>query len=247
MSPDIHFSQKKNLMQIQGKIRIPEATIAPATLPEGSMGISSDVEILGSEKKQAVNMDLDIELSLGNKVRLDAFGLKSDLLGELTISQKARQLMTGNGELNLSNGTFRAYGQDLSISQGSIFYAGGYIDNPGVKLIASRIISDTTVGINVSGSVKKPRITTFSDDKELQSKDIVSMLLTGQKTDNLGNTKIYAGKEISDRLSIGVNTGIGEEGSEFVTRYKLTDKIQLEGTSSTSKNSGSIIYTFELE
>jgi len=247
MSPDIHFSQKKNLMQIQGKIRIPEATIAPATLPEGSMGISSDVEILGSEKKQAVNMDLDIELSLGNKVRLDAFGLKSDLLGELTISQKARQLMTGNGELNLSNGTFRAYGQDLSISQGSIFYAGGYIDNPGVKLIASRIISDTTVGINVSGSVKKPRITTFSDDKELQSKDIVSMLLTGQKTDNLGNTKIYAGKEISDRLSIGVNTGIGEEGSEFVTRYKLTDKIQLEGTCSTSKNSGSIIYTFELE
>lgn len=247
MSPDIHFSQKKNLLQIQGKIRVPEATIAPATLPEGSVGISSDVEILGSEKKQPVNMDLNIELSLGNKVRLDAFGLKSDLQGELTLSQKTQQLMTGNGELNLLNGTFRAYGQDLTINQGSIFYAGGYIDNPGIKLKASRIISDTTVGINVSGSVKKPQIATFSDDKELQSKDIVSMLLTGQKTDNLNNTKIYAGKEINDRLSVGVNTSIGDEGSEFVTRYKLTDKIQLEGTSSTSKNSGSIIYTFELE
>lgn len=247
LSPDIQFSQKKGLMHITGDILVPEATIAPAAIPEDSISISPDVEILGSEKEPPTNLELDITLTLGNKVQLDAFGLNASLRGELTIKQKAKQLMTGNGELHLINGTFRAYGQDLTIDKGSIFYAGGYLDNPGLKLTASRKVSDTQVGIKVSGSAKKPNISTFSDDSSLETKDIISMMLTGQKVDNLSKAKIYAGHEVSKGLSVGVNAGMGDEGSEFVTRYKLTDKIQLEGTSSTSKNAGSIIYTFEVE
>jgi autotransporter translocation and assembly factor TamB len=73
------------------------------------------------------------------------------------------------------------------------------------------------------------------------------MMLTGQKVDNLTNARIYAGTELGDNLSVGVNAGMGDDGSEFVTRYKLTDKIQLEGTSSSSKSGANIIYTFEVE
>ncbi|MCU7800400.1 MAG: translocation/assembly module TamB domain-containing protein [gamma proteobacterium symbiont of Lucinoma myriamae] len=247
LSPDIQFSQRKGLMRIIGDILVPEATIAPATIPEGSISISPDVEVIGTEKETPTNLELDITLVLGEKVKLDAFGLKTALVGELKVKQKAKQLMTGDGELHLINGTFRAYGQDLTIDKGIIFYAGGYIDNPGLKLTASRKISDTQVGIQVTGSAKKPGISTFSDDSSLETKDIISMMLTGQKVSNLDNAKIYAGQEISKGLSVGVNAGVGDEGSEFVTRYKLTDKIQLEGTSSTSKNAGSIIYTFEVE
>ncbi|MCN4143859.1 MAG: translocation/assembly module TamB domain-containing protein [Thiohalomonas sp.] len=247
LSPDIQFSQQKGLMHITGDILVPEAAITPAEIPEDSISISGDVEILGSEKEPPTNLELDITLTLGNKVQLDAFGLNASLRGELTIKQKAKQLMTGNGELHLINGTFRAYGQDLTIDKGSIFYAGGYLDNPGLKLTASRKVSDIQVGIKVSGSAKKPNISTFSDNSSLETKDIISMMLTGQKVDNLDKAKIYAGHKVSKGLSVGVNAGMGDEGSEFVTRYKLTDKIQLEGTSSTSKNAGSIVYTFEVE
>ncbi|MCU7953708.1 MAG: translocation/assembly module TamB domain-containing protein [gamma proteobacterium symbiont of Bathyaustriella thionipta] len=247
LSPDIQFSQQRGLMNITGHIRVPEAAITPAAIPEGSISISPDVQVTGTEQKIPTNLALDISLALGDKITLDAFGLKSHLAGELSVTKKAKQLMTGNGELHLTNGTFRAYGQDLTIDKGNIFYTGGALDNPGLKLTASRKVSDTQVGIKVSGSAKKPTISTFSDDASLETKDIISMMLTGQKIDNLDNAKIYAGHEINKDLSVGVNAGIGDEGSEFITRYKLTDKIQLEGTSSTTKSGGSILYTFEVE
>ena len=252
ISPDIQFRQEQSLMHFKGRIVVPEATISPSTIPEGSVSVSHDVEVLGMEKKTPANLDLDITLALGtlehgNGVKLEAFGLKTGIDGELTINQRPRQLMTAHGDLHLKDGTFRAYGQDLTIDNGSIFYAGGYIDNPGIKLTASRQVADTRVGIKVSGSAKDPIASTFSDDNSLETKDIISMMLTGQKVDNLEKAKLYAGTEISEGLSVGVNAGMGDDGSEFITRYKLTDKIQLEGTSSATKSGGNIIYTFEAE
>ncbi len=251
-SPELQFRHEKGLMHINGKIFIPEAALTPMTIPEGSITASTDVEILGRTKETPANLDLNITLALSpynqsKGVRLNAFGLKSKITGELTVNQQPRQLMTAHGELFLKDGTFRAYGQDLNIGKGRIFYAGGYIDNPGIRLTASRQVNSTQVGIEVSGSANKPRIKAFSDDASLETKDIISMMLTGQKVDNLENAKIYAGTEIGDGLSVGVNAGMGDESREFITRYKLTDKIQLEGSSSASKSGGSIIYTFEIE
>ena len=247
ISPDIHFSQNKGLMDIKGKLYIPEASIAPSSIPEGSISPSPDVIILGEEKQTPPNMNLDVTIELGDKVHLRAFGLKTDLEGEMTVTQKPKQLMIAHGELRLENGTFRAYGQDLTIDEGSVFYAGGYLDNPGLKFSASRRVKETQVGIKVSGTAKKPNLDTFSDDTSLTDKDIVSLMLTGQKTDNLENARIYAGTDINDKLSVGVNAGMGDEGSEFVTRYRLTEKVQLEGTSSSAKSGGSVLYTFEID
>jgi translocation and assembly module TamB len=247
LSPDIHFSQTQGLMTIQGKLVIPDAFIAPSSIPEGSISASSDVTILGEETETPANMNLDLTIQLGDKVHLDAFGLTTDLVGEMTINQKPKQIMVAHGELHLENGSFRAYGQDLSIDEGSVFYAGGYLDNPGLKFTASKQIKDIQVGIKVSGTAKKPTLDTFSDDTSLTDKDILALMLTGQKIDNIANARIYAGTEINDKLSVGVNAGMGDEGSEFVTRYQWSDSIQLEGTSSASKSGGNILYTFELE
>ncbi len=247
ISPNIQFSQHNGLMKIKGKIIIPEATIEPSGILEGSASTSDDVFIIGTEEKKPANLDLDISIELGDNIELDAFGLKSDVIGSLAIKQIPRQLMTASGELHLKEGTFRAYGQYLNIVEGTIFYAGGYLDNPGIKLTASRKVSDTEVGIKVSGSAKKPQIIPFSDDHTLREKDIVSMMLTGQNTENLDKASIYAGDNINEDLSVGVNAGMGDEATEFITRYKLTNQIELEGTSSSEKSGGGIFYTFELD
>ena len=249
ISPDIQFSQKKNLMQLRGKLLIPEATIAPSdmSIPEGSVSHSDDVIVVGEEEKKPLNMDLDLTLALGNKVKVDAYGLRAYLYGEITVNQIPRQIMTARGVLHLKNGTFRAFGQDLTIDKGKVYYAGGYLDNPGIELRATRRIKMDQVGINVSGSAKDSNVTTFADDPTLTEKDIVSLLLTGQKSNNLQNAKIYAGTQINEKLSVGINAGAGDEGSEFVTRYSLTDDIHLEGTSSSKKSGGSILYSIEFE
>ncbi len=247
LTPDIHFRQKKGLMDIKGKLLIPEASISPSSLPEGSVSTSSDVIVLGEEVNTPPNMEVALTVELGKKVHLRAFGLKTDLEGKITVNQQPKQIMVAHGELRLENGTFRAYGQDLTIDEGSVFYAGGYLDNPGLQFSASRRVKETQVGFKVSGTARKPELKTFSDDSSLTDKDIISLMLTGQKTDNLENARIYAGADINDKLSVGVNAGMGDEGSEFVTRYRLTEKVQLEGTSSSAKSGGSILYTFELK
>ncbi|WP_419582381.1 translocation/assembly module TamB domain-containing protein, partial [Thiolapillus sp.] len=229
----------------------PVAKIELNDLPAGSRDVSPDVVVVkedGSvDEVVSSKIDAEIAITLGDDVHFKGFGLDADLAGKLSIDQNAGKYPTTSGELKIEGGYFRAYGQNLTIEKGRISYAGGRVDNPGLRLRASRKIDDTTVGVELTGTAKKPEFSTFSSDPDLLEKDVVSMLLTGQKSGDLANAKVYAGKQITEDLSVGVNLGGGSDGSEFVTRYRLMDNVNLEATSSAKKSGGSINYTIELE
>lgn len=252
ISTDINILHGKEGITIKGKLSVPRAGIYLTDLPEGTQSASDDVIIVSKgkpvekEPKAATNMNLDLAIKLGNKVHVKAFGLETHLEGEIDIKQEPGQLMTANGEITTVDGTFRAYGQDLIIEQGRIFYAGGFIDDPGLSIKAGKDIDNTSVGVMVSGSAKNILFDTYSSDPNLSSKDISSLLITGQKFDASGSAQIYAGTELSKNLSVGVNLG-GETGSEAVVRYTLGEKMHFEGTSTSEKSSGELIYTIEVE
>ncbi len=251
ISPDIDVENSREWLRVRGTLGVPKAIIQINDLPPGSRGVSSDVVVLSEdgEAKEAApsRIDLEVTVVLGDEVHFGGFGLNVDLGGRLTVMQRGGKIPTGAGELKILSGSYRAYGQDLKIDEGRISWAGGPIDNPLLRLQASRRIDDTTVGIKVTGTAKKPLLKAFATDPDISEKDALSMLLTGQKTGNLADATVYAGKQITPDLSVGVNLGGGEEGSEFVTRYRLRDNINLEGTSSSRKSGGSINYTIEIE
>jgi len=103
------------------------------------------------------------------------------------------------------------------------------------------------VGVKVTGTARKPSFNVYSSDPDITEKEALSLLLTGQKGTDLSQASIYAGKQITPKLSVGVNLGGGETGTEFVTRYKLLDNVSLEATSSAKKSGGSIHYILEIE
>ncbi|MDX2505815.1 MAG: translocation/assembly module TamB domain-containing protein [Gammaproteobacteria bacterium] len=247
ISPDVNLEHGPDGIKIKGLVNIPEAGIFPNELPEGSKNVSDDTSIVGEKEVQPTNIEMDMTIKLGDKVHLKAFGLNTWLQGYMRIKKSPGQLATANGELRTTQGTFRAYGQNLNIERGRVFYAGGYLDNPGLNIRASKEVQDITVGVMATGTAKNLDISTYSSNPGLNSKDIVSLLLTGQKFDNAANARIYAGRELSDDLSVGVNAGAGDEGSEFVVRYKLRKNMHLEGVSSAQKSGGNIIYTIEFE
>jgi translocation and assembly module TamB len=251
ITPDLTLETSKELIRVRGRLGVPVALIELNDLPEGSRSQSSDVVVVSEDGtvEDAGNSRVDAEVTiiLGEQVHFTGFGLNADIGGRLTVDQNAGKYPTANGELKIEGGSFRAYGQNLKIEQGRISYAGGRVDNPGLRLKASRKIEDITVGVELLGTAKKPQFSTFSSDPDLLEKDVVSMLLTGQKTGDLENAKVYAGKQITPDLSVGVNVGGGSDGSEFVARYRLMDNVSLEGTSSAKKSGGSINYTLELE
>jgi translocation and assembly module TamB len=251
ITPDISLESNKDIIKVRGKLGIPVARVEIHDLPEGSVDVSSDVVVANEdgtvEEVVSSKIDAEIVIALGDDVHFKGFGLDADLGGRLTVNQKAGKYPTANGELKIEGGSFRAYGQNLKIEEGRISYAGGRVDNPGLRLRASRKTDDITVGVELTGTAKKPEFSTYSSDPDLTEKDIVSMLLTGQKSGDLANAKVYAGKQITPDLSVGVNLGGGSDGSEFVARYRLMDNVNLEGTSSAKKSGGSINYTIELE
>ena len=251
MTPDLTLETGKDLIRLRGRIGLPLAHLELKDLPAGSRNPSSDVVVLNQDgsltPKPGSRIDAEVTVILGQDVHFKGFGLNADLGGQLFIDQKPGKVATASGEIKIEGGSFLAYGQKLTIEKGLIAYAGGRIDNPGMRLRASRKMDDITVGVEVSGTAKKPKFTTWSTDPDLAQKDIVSILLTGQRTDNLSEAKVYAGRQITKDLSVGVNLGGGKDGSEFVARYKLRDNVNLEGTSSARKSGVSINYTIEVE
>ena len=246
-SPDFEIRHGIDGVNLKGVIDIPQAAIFLKELPEGSKSVSEDTIVLGEDAPQPANIDLDITLKLGDDIHIKGFGLDAWLKGKMRIKKSAKQLATANGELRTTHGTFRAYGQNLTIEQGRISYAGGYLDNPGLNIRASKEVQDVTVGVMATGTAKDIDVNTYSSDPLLSTRDIMSLLLTGQKLDNANNAKIYAGTELTDDLSVGVNTGVGSESSEFVVRYKFLRNLHFEGFNSGERSGGNLIYTIEIE
>ncbi len=252
LSPDMELKYSEQGLVIRGQIVIPRAEITPRTIPEGSYDISSDVVIISDknptgEVRASAVIDAKVKVLLGENVHIKGLGLNAFLVGQMTVTQKPQQLPTANGEMKIVSGTYRALGQNLTINEGRLFYAGGLLDNPGLNFRASREVKDTNVGVSMSGTLQSPKLTTFSSEPGMTTSDTVSLLLTGQTVENADKARFYAGRDVTPNLSVGVNAGGGDEGSEFVARYKLRPNIHVEATSSAEKSGGKILYTIEIE
>ena len=252
VTPEVKLHHGQNGLLIDGKITIPDAAITPRSIPEGSYSISPDVVIISAEnptpeRDDTTAVQARIKVILGDDVHVKAFGLNAFLVGQMTIHQKPHQLARANGDLKIISGTYRALGQNLTIENGRLSYAGGHLDNPGLNLRATRAIKDEIVGINLSGTLRAPDFTLFSSIPGMSKADISSMLLTGQTVENLDQARFYAERSITPKLSVGVNAGGGDEGSEFVARYKLRRNVHVEATSSAQKSGGRLLYTIEIE
>jgi len=154
---------------------------------------------------------------LGDAVKLRGFGLDGALAGQLRISEAPGQAPLGRGEIKVS-GTYRAYGQDLTIQQGRLLFAGTPLANPGLDITAVRVLPDVTPGLRVSGTAQQPVLQVFSTPAMEQS-EALSYLLTGKPLSALGsaqgsmlNSAAQAlGSAGGDLLAKGVGARLGVE------------------------------------
>ena len=88
-------------------------------LPESAVQVSSDVVILNEDLKPVteeeaspITVNANIAVKIGDDVRLEAFGLRTNLVGMLDVASNRKGLSV-NGEINLKEGTYRSFGRDL--------------------------------------------------------------------------------------------------------------------------------------
>lgn len=187
ISPDLIFGLKDGNFDIGGSLLVPKAIIKLKELPEGSVAVSDDVVILDDSKPKTAKKEelppalfkAKIDLRLGEEVRFSGFGLKTKIQGRLNIESTPGLPPMGNGNLNLVDGSFKAYGQDLRIERGRFLFSGP-LDQPGLDIQASRTAKneDVKAGVLVTGPVKNPEVKVFSVPPKPTS-EALSYLLTG--------------------------------------------------------------------
>ncbi|WP_461535895.1 autotransporter assembly complex protein TamB [Spongorhabdus nitratireducens] len=199
MSPDLQLDFG-HLIELHGQVVIPWARVEVKSLPKTAVRVSDDVVMLSAEKKKSPestdssSFRMNVKVILGKDIKLDAYGLKAGLEGELGLRQGADSVLAANGSINLNNGRYRYLGQDLLIQEGRILFSGP-IQNPYLVVDAIRnpeaIADNVRVGIKVTGSVKRPGWEIYSNPSMSQQEQL-SYLLQGRGLDNGDNSPVQA-------------------------------------------------------
>lgn len=186
-SPDLRLRLQDNTLHLSGRVLVPEARFDIERLEAGEPA-SADVVVLDPVEQPARRgpaIHADVELVLGERAELRGFGFDGGLKGSLQIRERPGLPSAGRGNLEL-RGRYRAYGQDLTLQRGRLLFSGGALDNPGIDIRAAREIDEVTVGIQVSGPARQPRLRVWSEPAMDQA-EAISYLVLGQPLRSAGS------------------------------------------------------------
>lgn len=184
---DLHFIRNGGGARLTGELGVPRADITPKGLGGGGVEASADEVLVGvvvPEKEAPLPVGIDLRLRLGDRVRIEGYGLKTRIEGAVNLSQQPGSDALGRGELRLIDGRYQAYGQDLNIETGRLIFAGGPVTTPAVDLYATRQPrEDIKVGVRVRGTLAKPELS-LQSTPSLPREQQLSWLVLGRSLEN---------------------------------------------------------------
>lgn len=221
ISPDLRIALQGNQLQISGEVDVPRAEITPVNFASG-VAPSKDQVIVGEDGEAPpsglLKLLAEVRVKLGDKVSFAGFGLKSRLTGAVTIFEETGRQTRAAGEVNLVEGRYQAYGQDLTIQTGRLIYSGGFVTQPALELKADRELTDeVTVGVIVRGTLDKPNFSLYSTPAMTQQQQL-SWLVLGRPLEEgggendramLANAALALGLSGGDFLAQKLRKGIG--------------------------------------
>ncbi|AMN47648.1 hypothetical protein ACG33_11160 [Steroidobacter denitrificans] len=212
VAPELAFERDEQRMRLSGEVSIPRADVDLSKLPAGGAGgrrASPDVVVLDDEdavqEAQAVPLQADITIILGDAVKLAGFGLDARVGGRLNIQERPDSPTVGTGNIKVE-GAYKAYGQDLSIQRGQLLFASTPLDDPGLNIVAVRKVEQVTAGLKVEGTARSPQLSVFSDPVMTQS-EALAYLVTGRPLERIGSSEGDADALHSAARSIGTAGG----------------------------------------
>ncbi len=125
--------------------------------------LSDDVVIVGKSARKAVTpLALDLVIGLGEGIVVRGHGLDAVLVGQLQFKNEAGEALRAQGAMRVVRGTFAAYGRELEIEKGLLFFNGSP-GNPGLDILAMRRGQPVEAGVAVLGTALSPRIVLVSE------------------------------------------------------------------------------------
>jgi translocation and assembly module TamB len=220
-SPDLRLNFQEGILDIQGKVTIPELDIdirdASTILLNNGIDVSRDVVIINAPPEQAnllnsnqsdfmeIPVTANLELELGNNVHFQGLGLVLMLSGNLQAQQDLDRPLVAYGDISIAEGFYEIYGQRLDVTNGKMIFFGN-ISNPALDIRAYRQDSSIQAGVQINGTLRNMQSQLFSTPS-LPESEILSILITGKSyadNDNQEQNNILGAV-----ASLGINRGSG--------------------------------------
>lgn len=242
VAPDIRIRVTPERLQVRGDVNLPWARLEIGDMPSSAVTPSGDEVIIterddrqaelqaeraaanddgpsAADELAATGMAVDVlvTLTLGSDMQISAYGLESGLGGSLEIRQSSGALQLF-GDVNLVDGRFQAFGQDLIIRRGELLFSGP----PGQPTLDFEAIrnpevteDDVIAGLRVTGSAEAPNVLIFSEPAMDESRAL-SYLLRGRAPDASGGGVDSALTTALIGMSLGRTGGaVGSIGEAF--------------------------------
>ena len=176
-----HYSNRA--ASITGSLRADGGALALADI--GRPALSDDVVIVGQiPRERSAPISVALDADLGERFYFSGSGLDARLIGKLRFNAVPGNPLRANGTIETVDGMFDAYGQRLAIERGRLNFA-GFIDNPGLDVLAMRRNQPVPAGVAVTGTVLQPRVQLVSEP-ELPEAEKLSWLVLGKGLSEVG-------------------------------------------------------------
>jgi len=255
-TPNLRAVFTDNQLNIEGSIDIPNARITPPPGMISSTPVSADVIVTGLEIEEEEEKELPIsilgtvKISLGDDVRFKMDGLETQLTGGLDLLFEGDSPMPlARGSIQLVDGFFNQYGQNLNFKDSEIQFDGKSASNPVLDIYAVRhIFADPEVelaGIHITGRPDDIRLTLYTDP-ETDQESAVAYIATGSNFDHgNGVGTLNIGTYVYPKLFVSYGIGLFDTGNEVSARYELTGNWAVQGTSSDSGAGVDVLYSID--
>ena len=218
-SGNTHFRYSyKNGIILDGSLKVDEGNFGfqKSGMPE----LDDDVVVLGEPKKEtrdSVPFSMDIDLDLNDKVFFRGEGVDVTLGGRLKLTAQPKQDIQAVGTVAVVKGKYKAYGQDLNITKGTVSFVGP-LSRPNLNIRAVRNLSPVGAGVEVLGNLENPRVTLVANEP-MSEKDKLSWLILNRASSGSDGDEAALSTAASAFLAGKLNDRIG-----LVDDFGLTSK-----------------------
>jgi len=162
--------------------------------------------------------EVDLQLDLGQRLRVQGRGFASRLTGQLRLQEQGGQGLRATGRIETQGGRYKAYGQTLDLESGEIRFTGS-LDNPRLDLLAIKPDIEHRVGVQVTGNAQSPRVRLYAEP-ELSDNDKLAWLLLGRDPAEISGRDTA----ILQRAALALLSGEGSNpASELMDKLGLTE------------------------
>lgn len=235
VSPHLDISWSAKGPMVSGHVVVPKAKV---DLDEAVVKtpISDDVVVMGQKKRAEPSASplpgTDVQLVLGDQVKVSGRGVSGKLSGQLHLTSRPGTKLLADGEINISDGTYSAYGQSLKIQEGHLLYRHTQLDNPSLRVRAVRTVQDVSAGVSVSGYLTQPDISLFSSPS-MSQEETLSYIVFGRPLNNLSSGNG------TDLMAAAASLGLQNSGmvtSSLASTFGL-NKVQVQTGATTDSTS----------